>query len=321
MEVMSYRRSFLLERLQIPAIGVKTMQVRNAVSNKHTSRTAIPCGFTLIELLVVISVIAVLMAILMPVMGRVRESGQRAVCLSNLRQLTLAWILYAEENDGRLVGGVGFEIANQGGKTLKRWMGTAFQFPENRSAIVENPDKGALWPFIQDIDAYRCPRGFPGHAATYAVVSGANGITVQGTTHRKRVGKTVLHLTHYAHIISPCAAQRAVFVDYGQTPQGDFHVPYLSAQWFFDSVPPIHHANGMTLSMADGHVEYWKWKGRETIKDLPRKMYQSVRGGQPFVELLEENFYEPQTAHGQYDLQRIQKAIWGRLGYSLEKGQ
>ena len=53
-------------------------------------------GFTLIELLVVIAIIALLMAILMPVLHRAREQGMRAVCLSNLTQLTLACIFYAD---------------------------------------------------------------------------------------------------------------------------------------------------------------------------------------------------------------------------------
>jgi prepilin-type N-terminal cleavage/methylation domain-containing protein len=53
-------------------------------------------GFTLIELLVVIAIIAVLMAILLPALNRVKEQGKRAVCLSNLRQLTMAWIMYAD---------------------------------------------------------------------------------------------------------------------------------------------------------------------------------------------------------------------------------
>ena len=62
-------------------------------------------GFTLIELLVVIAIIAVLMAILMPALNRVREQGKRSSCLSNLKQLTLAWIMYADENDDNLING------------------------------------------------------------------------------------------------------------------------------------------------------------------------------------------------------------------------
>ena len=60
-------------------------------------------GFTLIELLVVIAIIAVLMAILIPALHRAKEQGARATCLSNVKQLTLAWILYAQENDDRIV--------------------------------------------------------------------------------------------------------------------------------------------------------------------------------------------------------------------------
>lgn len=53
-------------------------------------------AFTLIELLVVIAVIAVLMAILMPALQRAREQGKRAVCLSNVKQFGLSWVLYAD---------------------------------------------------------------------------------------------------------------------------------------------------------------------------------------------------------------------------------
>jgi len=53
-------------------------------------------AFTLVELLVVIAIIALLMAILMPALNRAREQGKRATCLSNLRQLTLAWTMYAD---------------------------------------------------------------------------------------------------------------------------------------------------------------------------------------------------------------------------------
>ena len=60
-------------------------------------------GFTLIELLVVIAVIAILLAILMPALRRAKEQGQRAACLSNVKQLTVAWLMYAYENDDKIV--------------------------------------------------------------------------------------------------------------------------------------------------------------------------------------------------------------------------
>ena len=59
-------------------------------------------GFTLIELLVVIAIIAVLMAILMPALNRARLQGKRAACMGNLKQLTLAWIMYSDENDDKI---------------------------------------------------------------------------------------------------------------------------------------------------------------------------------------------------------------------------
>ena len=65
-----------------------------------------PTGFTLVELLVVISIIALLMAILLPALNKAREQGKRIVCLSNLKQLTLAWMNYASTYNDKLVNGV-----------------------------------------------------------------------------------------------------------------------------------------------------------------------------------------------------------------------
>jgi prepilin-type N-terminal cleavage/methylation domain-containing protein/prepilin-type processing-associated H-X9-DG protein len=284
-------------------------------------------GFTLIELLVVIAVIAVLLAIFIPVTRAARECGQRAVCLSNLRQLTMAWIAYADDHNGKLACASPYTVATARSRRLEGWMGTAFQLPDSRSAMMENPDKGSLWRYIQDVDVYRCPRGPAGHAATYTIVIGANGGEVEGTylpastgyeltLFGKRIGNTVLRLTRLTDIVSPGGGCRAVFIDWGYTPVIDFFVHYLYPKWE-RSAPPIHHAGGATLSMADGHAEYWKWKGRETVTDLPRELMPVGRG--LFLEELQRGGYEPQTDDGLYDLQRMQRATWGRLGYPVEK--
>jgi len=62
-------------------------------------------GFTLVELLVVISIIAVLLAILVPSLQKARESAAKTTCLSNEKQLTLSWLTYAQENNNKIVYG------------------------------------------------------------------------------------------------------------------------------------------------------------------------------------------------------------------------
>ncbi|UCE47691.1 MAG: hypothetical protein JSW47_19095, partial [Phycisphaerales bacterium] len=243
-----------------------------------------------------------------------------AVCLSNLRQLTSAWTAYANEYDGNIVWGIAFSeggVARNGYPDRVGWVGKAFIMPESRAALIEHPDKGALWPWIKDVDIYRCPRGRASHVVTYSTVAAVYGPLMEGTHLPNgaglRVGSTVLRLTRLTDIISPGAGQRAVFIDVGYTPGGeDFNVPYLHPQWYGGSPPPIHHGDGATLSMADGHAEYWKWKASETV-DMPRKQLPGRNG--LFTEILELGDYEPQTEDGLYDLQRLQKTTWGRLGY------
>jgi prepilin-type N-terminal cleavage/methylation domain-containing protein len=309
----------------------------------HRSRVADSRAFTLIELLVVIAIIALLLAIFLPALQSAREQGQRAACLGNLRHLTLAWTQYADEHDGRLVRGAAYGVETFGMgsgpgisviRTSESWVGQAFHYPKSRSTLIKDPAKGALWPYIRDIDVYRCRRARQGHALTYTTVVAANGVEVEGTSQSsgknvteltwfgKRVGRTMLRLTRLTDIAGRGASERAIFMDQGETPTSDdFYVFYLYPQWRGSSPPPLHHADGVTLSMADAHAEYWKWKSRETVAGLPRQL---VEGADTFTEMLLEDGarkdYEPQTEDGLDDLQRVQRATWGRLGYSLKKG-
>ena len=100
---------------------------------RHRPRSA----FTLIELLVVISIIALLIGILLPVLGNAREAGRMAFCLNNSRQMALATVNYAYGHESRLPS-VGF---SHGGST----------YPEQGSwfFLLESYFDGTL--------AYRCP--------------------------------------------------------------------------------------------------------------------------------------------------------------------
>lgn len=62
-------------------------------------------GFTLIELLVVVAIVAVLMAILMPSLCLAREQARSLHCASNLKTLALAWNMYNDANDDKIVSG------------------------------------------------------------------------------------------------------------------------------------------------------------------------------------------------------------------------
>src|SRR5208282_533481 len=61
-------------------------------------------GFTLIELLVVIAIIAILAALLLPALAAAKKKAQQAACLSNQKQLALAWMMYADDHSDQVVG-------------------------------------------------------------------------------------------------------------------------------------------------------------------------------------------------------------------------
>lgn len=250
-------------------------------------------GFTLIELLVVIAIIAVLMSILIPTLNTAREQGKRTVCLGNLKQLTLAWIMYADDNNDRLVNGA----SGGTGKNVSAWVGQAWDnqygsgvfLPEAQQLVAI--EAGTLWPYLKEEKVYRCPTGVRGQLLTYAVMDSMNGMrrTEGGTAYTKR--SSIKH-----------PAKLWVFIDEGWVTPDSFAVHYNSELWWDD--PPVRHGSGATYSNADGSTGYVKWDGSDTIK-----------AGKDALKT-HQNDRAPTTADGYADLRVVQKACWGKLGYT-----
>jgi prepilin-type N-terminal cleavage/methylation domain len=99
-------------------------------------------GFTLIELLTVIAIIGILAAILVPVVGRVRESARTTQCLSNLRQIQLANIAYASDNRGGYVPSLAIDPENVNRRTFWYQNSTFVSYlAKDRTTSTTNPDK------------------------------------------------------------------------------------------------------------------------------------------------------------------------------------
>ena len=145
----------------------------NYVKDTHMKTASRNTGFTLIELLVVIAIIAILAAILFPVFAKVREKARQTACLSNMKQLGLAFAQYNDDYDE--------------------------QTPNGYNASFPGGDGwgGELYPYVKSNAVFVCPDDSPGSIGSYAYNSNntaPNGTTVSGVSISKydSPSKTVL---------------------------------------------------------------------------------------------------------------------------------
>jgi hypothetical protein len=259
--------------------------------------------FTKRDFFIILACILFLLLNIAAIGSNGRERAKRAVCLTNLNRLTGAWLLYADDNNGNLVNGA----AGINRPREPEWVGIDWapsypgggQLPKDQQE--ESIKAGALWPYCRDMNLYHCPSGRQGELRNYSIVDSMNGYPRQGT-YAGKVGQTVLWLKNISEIRTPGPADRAVFIDEGWITPDSFAVHYFTEAWWDD--PPVRHSDGATLSFADAHSEHWMWKSQDTITY-----------GWSNDRIHPGSQYVPTTAESREDLQRIQTAVWGRLGY------
>ena len=220
-------------------------------------------GFTLIELLVVIAIIALLMAILMPSLQLARDQARRIHCISNQKQLLLAWLLYKDDHDGKIVPGhTGVRSDSEvGWSNQMQWVDEpADQYGSwemKKNAIR----RGLLFKYVKEVDVYRCPADRRRESQTptpafrtFSIAGGANG-ELWSSYHR---------VTLYTQIKRP--AEKYVFVeemDIRGCNIGSWQMNPRDRTWT-DPVAMWHNKKS-TIGFADGNAEMHTWQDKSFI--------------------------------------------------------
>ncbi len=196
-------------------------------------------GFTLIELLVVIAIIAILAAILFPVFARAREKARQTSCLSNVKQIALATMMYTQDYDETLPmnyfdTGVSGSVQYPGGGT-------------SRGMIWPNP----VYPYVNNIQVFNCPSynykwsgNYSGKQA-YGLnrhITGNNGPS-RGLAEITRPAETILTADTHEDV---GASSQSYYIRRTQAWTGDV----------CRSIIPDRHNGGANFGFCDGHAKW-----------------------------------------------------------------
>ncbi len=256
------------------------MSIKHLASNRR-----ITSAFTLIELLVVIAIIAILAGMLLPALSKSKTKAQGIMCMNNHKQLTLAWRLYAEDNNEKLVGASNW--TPPGSREVPNWTGGSWLTLSNpRDPSNWNHElytqRSPLWPYCGGSKGiWKCPAD----KSEATTSSGERVPRIRSMSMNNWVGGPGWGDSGPGWIVyrkttdmnNPGPSSTFVLLDEREDSINDGYFvvdmagyPSQPIRWKIVDYPASYHNQAGGLSFADGHSEIRKWKDPRTMPKLSK---------------------------------------------------